>query len=402
MKNRKALKISIFTILLVVIICISSFKLYEYYKIKNAKIEVILSDNLSLEFLEEKKVSDFITYINGTIENDYIIDSTKIGNKEIKFTFINNDNIKLNYSFDIKVVDTTPPLIWLNNTYNVAQGSNINLVDKILCGDNYDNSPNCYIDGDYDLNKVGKYPLTFNAIDSSNNKTEKNFTLNVYEPNKNPNTQTKRERVLFSDAIKNYKNENTKIGLDISAWQGDVDYKKLKEVGVEFVILRIGRTKGINGEPYIDDKFIQNISRANEEGIDVGIYYYSFANSEKSAEYEANWVLNQIKNYKVSLPIAFDWEEWENYNEYKLSFYNLTNTAESFIKTVEKAGYSGMLYSSKTYLENMWMKRDYKVWLAHYTNKTDYEGEYVFWQMCNTGEVDGIKGNVDIDIMYKK
>ena len=394
---------SIFIIILLVLILIIGFisvKIYNIYRIKNAKIEIVLSDDLTLEFLTEKKVSDFIKSINGTIVDDYEIDSTVVGTKKIEFKFINDDNIKLNYSFDIEIVDKTPPLIWLSGTYSVSKGSSIKLEDKILCGDNYDNTPNCYIEGEYDLNKVGKYPLVFNAIDSSNNKSIKKFTLNVYDPKESPNNPVVRDRVLFSDVIKNYKTSNTKIGLDISAWQNDVDYKKLKNSGVEFVILRIGRTQGINGSPYMDDKFIQNIKRANEEGIDVGIYYYSFANTKEKAREEANWVLEQIKDYKVTLPIAFDWEEWSNYNEYKLSFFNLTNTALEFMNTIEDAGYKSMLYSSKTYLENMWLEKDYDVWLAHYTNKTDYKGDYIFWQMCNTGKVDGINGNVDIDIMY--
>ena len=74
--------------------------------------------------------------------------------------------------------------------------------------------------------------------------------------------------------------------------------------------------------------------------------------------------------------------------------------AEEFIKTVEKKGYKGMLYSSKAYLEDIWLKNNNIIWLAHYTKQTDYEGAYMFWQMCSNGRIDGINGDVDIDIMY--
>ena len=93
---------SIFIIILLVVILIIGFisvKIYDIYRIKNAKIEIVLSDDLTLEFLTEKKVSDFIKSINGTIIDDYEIDSTVVGTKKIEFKFINDDNIKLNYSF---------------------------------------------------------------------------------------------------------------------------------------------------------------------------------------------------------------------------------------------------------------------------------------------------------------
>jgi len=79
----------------------------------------------------------------------------------------------------------------------------------------------------------------------------------------------------------------------------------------------------------------------------------------------------------------------------------LTEIAKSYLSVIEDAGYEGMLYSSKNYLENVWYKTKYPVWLAHYTDKTNYEGEYKVWQLCANGRVSGINGNVDINVMYK-
>ena len=395
------LKNVLISIVIFIFVLILSIFFYNYYRIKNAKIEITLVNNLNLEFSDKKKVSDFIKSINGKIIDDYIIDSTTLGEKKITFDFINDDNIKVQYSFKINVVDTVSPVVWLENSYNITKGNNIDLAQKILCGDNYDSNPNCYIEGQYDFNTVGSYPLVFNAIDNSGNKTTKEFVLNVYEPASSNNSNNEKTYTYFDDVISTYKNDNTKIGIDVSSWQGDIDFEKIKNAGVEFIIIRVGGTRGTNGEYFLDSKFKRNIEEANKYDIDVGIYFYSYSNSIEGAIKDARWVIKQIKDHKVTLPIAFDWEEWNYFNDYNLSFFGLTSMANAFLDTVKKAGYDGMLYSSKTYLENIWLDTTYDIWLAHYVPKTSYNGKFKFWQICNNGRINGINGDVDIDIMYK-
>lgn len=386
---------------LVIIIGISSYFLINYLRVKNAVIKVTLDDTLETEFLSDVKVSDFISDINGTIVDDYVIDTTDIGKKKIEFEYINDDNIKVKYDYEINVVDNVAPLIWLNNSYTVNVGSDVSLTDKILCGDDTDPNPTCEVIGEYNMNEAGTYPLVFKATDNSGNVTEKEFNLIVREPKSSGTSSgSVSTKTLFSEVVDAHKTENTEIGLDISKWQGDVDFNALKEAGVEFVIIRVGTSSGINGENLVDSKFEQNIKGANTAGIPVGVYFYSYANSEDRAISDALWVLEQIKDYKVDLPIAFDWENWSFYNEFNLSFFGLSSMADSFVKTVRDAGYEGMLYSSKNYLEDIWFKGDYPVWLAHYTTKTNYEGDYEFWQLCNNGRVAGINGDVDINIRY--
>lgn len=382
------------------LLLILSYFLYNYFRIKYAKIEVTLVENLTLEFSEKKHVSDYITSINGKIIDDYIIDSTKLGNKEVAFTFINDDHIKVKYSYIIEVVDTVEPLIWLGSSYSVAVGSDINLTDKILCGDNYDNRPNCYIEGDYDLNTVGIYPLVFKAIDSSGNEESVAFDLNVYQPSNTVSPPTSKTVTHFSDIVSKHKNESTKIGIDVSSWQGEIDFEKIKNAGVEFIIVRVGGTKGTNGAYFLDKQFKRNMEEANQYGIDVGIYFYSYSDSLEGAKKDAEWVIEQIRDYKVTLPIAFDWEEWAYFNDYNMSFFGLTNMADVFLSTIEASGYQGMLYSSKLYLEKVWLETDYDIWLAHYTGQTNYEGPYKIWQLCDNGKIDGIDGFVDINVMY--
>ena len=399
MKNKKLILI-ISLVVGIILLSVGGFLLYKYIEIKNAVVKVVLKDNLEADFVDTLKVSSFIESINGKIVNDYYLNTDSLGKKKIDFEYINDDGIKIKYNYEINVVDREAPLIWLGKSYNVTRGSEDNLIDKIMCGDNYDNNPECVIEGDYNLDNVGSYNLVFKATDSSGNVSKKKFILNVNEASSKKESNGVKSVTEFSDVIKNYKNDNTQIGIDVSKWQGDIDFSKLKSAGVEFVIIRIGSSTGINGENFIDSKFIQNIKNANSVGIPVGVYFYSYANSVDRAISDAKWIIENIKDYKVELPIAFDWENWGSFNTYELSFFGLTNMAKRFMDTVKDAGYDAMLYSSKTYLENIWMSVDYPVWLAHYTKNTNYAGDYSYWQICSNGRVDGINGDVDIDIRY--
>ena len=109
----------------------------------------------------------------------------------------------------------------------------------------------------------------------------------------------------------------------------------------------------------------------------------------------------KIKGYDIDLPIVYDWESWSFYNEFNQSFYSLSLSAKSFLDVVNEAGYEGLLYSSKNYLEKVWFDIGYDIWLAHYTEQTSYTGDYTYWQLCSNGKVDGISGRVDINIYYK-
>lgn len=399
-------KIVIFLVILI-ILGVSGTFYYNYREtkkqeelIKNAKIEISTIDNLDIEFLTKLKVSDLITSINGKIVDDYIVDTKKVGKKSVDFIFINDDNIRLNYSIDINVVDTVPPLIWNSSNYTIVKGKKFDY-SNVLCGDNYDSSPVCSVVGDYDTNKIGSYKLEFKGVDSSGNETLEPFTLNVVA-SLPPTKPTNKEIVYkdFSDIVKNYKTDKTKIGIDVSSWQGDIDFAALKNAGVEFVIIRVGGNTGTEKDNFVDKTFSYNIEEANKYGIDVGLYFFSYANSKEHAIKDAKWLLDVIKDYDVNLPIAFDWENWNYYNSYNLSFYELTEMAEAFLDTISKEGYKGMVYGSKTYLENMWLETNYPIWVAQYNSSLSYNGDYILWQICDNGKVEGINGAVDVDIMY--
>lgn len=367
-----------------------------------------LIENLKVPVYSKVKVKDLIASIDGKVITNKTLNTEELGKQEVSFVYENEENKEKRGVFTIDVVDEEKPLVWLSGSYSARVGSNLNLEDEIFCADNYDSNPTCKIEGTYDLNTAGTYNLTYVATDSNKNEERINFTLNVYEPAPATTTQTpapaeEREEVVtaFNDVVATHKDENTEIGIDVSKWQGDIDFKKVKDAGATFVMIRVGSQQGVDGEYVLDPYFKQNIENALVNDLKVGVYFYSYANSKKEARKQATWVLDQIKDYELTLPIAFDWECYNSFNQMELSLFGLNEVAESFLEKVEDKGYDGMLYGSKNYLNSIWKYHDYDVWLAHYTDQTDYDSHYVMWQLCQDGRIDGINTAVDINVLYK-
>ena len=402
-KNKQKIIILIF---LLIVVIITALIIYLNNRIIDDNSGFILKENLTSEIYYETKIEDYIDKIEGKILEKPKIDNKKLGKQELEFIYLNKDNKKRRGTFEIEIVDTEKPLVWLNNNYNTQKGKEIDLEKQIMCVDNYDNKPLCQIEGTYDINTEGTYDLTYIAKDSSNNTFQKDFTLTVYEPVTNQNTnknqiQSEPSYTDFTEVINNYKTEDNEIGIDVSKWQGDIDFKKVKDAGASFVMIRVGSQKGTKGEYIIDPYFKQNIENALNNDLKVGIYFYSYADSKKEAKKQANWIIKQIKDYDIELPIVFDFESFDAFNEMELSIFGLNEIANAFIETINNAGYKGVLYGSKNYLNAIWKYHTSPVWLAHYTSQTNYEGKYFMWQMCDDGKIDGIDGYVDIDILYK-
>ena len=157
----------------------------------------------------------------------------------------------------------------------------------------------------------------------------------------------------------------------------------------------------IDGELYIDPYFKTNIENALKNNLDVGVYFYSNANSIEKAKQEIEYVLNLIKDYDIKLGIAYDWENFTRFNSYNISLHTLNKMATTFLEETKNKGYKPILYSSKYYLENIW-NLNYDTWVAQYADKNTYQKDYVMWQQCSDGKIDGILVYVDIDIMYLK
>ena len=192
------------------------------------------------------------------------------------------------------------------------------------------------------------------------------------------------------------------VGIDVSVWQGDINFKKVKEAGAEFVMIRIGFGHDSKNNIVMDSKFKNNIKNAKEEGLLVGIYFYSYAKTIDEAKKQASWIIQELNGINLDLPITFDWESWTYFDDYQLNFLDINNIAKAFMDECIKAGYDSMLYSSLNYLNKVWNLKEYKTWLAHYTKKTTYENDYLIWQSSSTGSINGINGAVDLDVLYKK
>lgn len=188
-------------------------------------------------------------------------------------------------------------------------------------------------------------------------------------------------------------------GIDVSKYQGNINFKKVKDAGVQFVIIRIGYGQY---ESQKDEKFEANYEGFREVGIPVGVYLYSYAKSVNDAKKEANTVLKWLNGRELNLPVYYDIEDKSQIN---LGKGTLTNMCEAFCDTIEKAGYWAGVYTNKyfftTYLDYEKLEEKYTIWVAQYNDTNTYRGKYDMWQYTSSGKVNGISGNVDMDILYR-
>lgn len=379
---------------------------------KNKEPHIIYTDALLDEKIKVEK-EFIIEYGKIGYLKDYIsITDAKFKNAEIKYDDLGEIKVNFSYTNDLgknyryikfNVVDTTKPYISVPSYKMVQVNSDIDFINDFFCADNHDKDVERKLQGDYDLGTIGTYKAKYIATDISGNSSEKDITIDVVEtiPKKpNNNNQEPINYINYSDIYSEYKNSNTKIGIDISRWQGDVDFDLLKENNVEFIMIRLGGQDGIDGDYYIDSKYKRNIEEATKRGFDVGVYFYSYAYTNEEAIKQAKFVLDNLKEYKLTLPIVFDWECWNKFNDMHISLYDITKVQDTFLNYVEKKGYKSSRYGSKNYLTNVWQDSKHYTWLAHYVLNTNYEGEYFMWQRCDTGKIPGINGAVDVDILY--
>ena len=310
----------------------------------------------------------------------------------------NQKQVMENTATQTETQDITPPIIVLNDIYVVETGYDKNLVDVIMSADDIDPNPKREIIGEYDVNTAGEYLLTYKIEDSAGNITTKDFTLRVRD-----DYSYTEDDIYFEDAVNQYKTDSTKLGIDVSKWQGEIDWEKVAAEGVEFVIIRMGYQDGFDGEVLIDPYFEQNIQGCMQNNLPVAVYLSSYAKTVEEAENQAIWLCENLSNYNYDgLTIAFDWENWSSFNKLGLSLTDINSMADCFMDACVNKGYQSILYSSKTYLENVWQNtKQYPVWLANYVSQTTYEGSYKIWQFCQTGIIDGISGYVDINVMYE-
>lgn len=194
-------------------------------------------------------------------------------------------------------------------------------------------------------------------------------------------------------------------GIDVSKHNGDIDFKKVKDSGFDFVFLRIAyRGYGKQGNLKQDEMWTENIKKAKEAGLKVGAYVFSQAQTEEEALVEAKFAIEVLGNEKLDLPLVFDPETIKNHvaRTDNVTGEQFTKNAIAFMEEVKKYGLDTAFYSNmvwEDYYFDMEKLKDYKVWYADYNNKPQTPYDFTYWQFSEKGYVDGVEGEVDLNVM---
>lgn len=209
----------------------------------------------------------------------------------------------------------------------------------------------------------------------------------------------KNGRMTYNDtSVKTY------TGIDVSVFQGDIDWDAVKNDGIDFVMLRIGYrgygTKGIMGE---DANFRKNYEGAKKVGLKLGVYFFSQAVTEKEAEEEAVFVVNALNGCNIDYPVAYDWEFVESGEARTngMTSEAITACAKAFCSVIAEAGYKPIIYfncETGYFSYELPLVKDIDFWLAEYYDTPSFYYNYKVWQYSKKGSVDGIKGDVDLNI----
>lgn len=196
----------------------------------------------------------------------------------------------------------------------------------------------------------------------------------------------------------------SRFGIDVSKWNGDIDWDKVKADGVEFVMIRCGYRGTTMGSLIEDPNFLVNIRGAKAAGLDVGVYFFTQAINEVEAVEEASMVIALCEGYELDYPVMIDSEgAGGNGRADSLDVETRTKVCKAFCETIENAGYEAGVYASRSwYNANLEVNKleKYRIWLAEYRSTPLYSGYYDMWQYTSKGKVDGIEGNVDLNISY--
>ena len=214
--------------------------------------------------------------------------------------------------------------------------------------------------------------------------------------------------LVSNDGKMKYYSDGKKIsylGVDISRYQKDVDFEALKSDGIDFVMLRVGARGYKTGEIQIDEYFHENIKKATEAGLDIGVYFFSQAVTQEEAIEEAQLVLDNIKEYEILYPIAYDMEFIENDTARveTLTRDERTTVAAAFLNHINNAGYTPMLYGDTEWFVKRIDVAKFNascIWLAEEADIPKYPYRYEMWQYTTQGQVRGINGFVDLNISF--
>lgn len=197
------------------------------------------------------------------------------------------------------------------------------------------------------------------------------------------------------------------LGIDVSKFQGSIDWETVAQAGVQFAVIRLGLRGYGSGELNMDDRFYANLEGAKQQGLRTGVYFFSAAVDEQEAIEEADYVLQAIEGYEIDMPIVFDTEPifYDKARTDDLTPGQLTAITRAFCNRIKEAGYTPMIYANaKRYTTVLHLDQlsEYELWLADYRQAPDFPYRFKMWQFTETGSVPGIGGAVDIDLYFEE
>ena len=227
-------------------------------------------------------------------------------------------------------------------------------------------------------------------------KTEEQVDAMAEDAGRKNNTQNQNEPTELR------KIANAKLGIDVSRWNEEIDWNKVKNAGINYAILRVGYRGSVTGVLVEDWYYKKNIEGAAAAGVPVGLYFFTQAVNEVEAVEEASMVLSQIKGYKITYPVFIDVESSGGRAD-GLDSGTRTRVINAFCQTIQNGGYRAGIYANKTWLAqkmNISALSGYKIWLAQYNTQVTYGGRYDMWQYSDKGSISGISGKVDMNLSY--
>ncbi len=197
------------------------------------------------------------------------------------------------------------------------------------------------------------------------------------------------------------------LGVDVSYYQKEIDWQAVRDAGITFAMIRVGYRGYSGGTIGLDERFTENIAGALAAGLRVGVYFFSQAVDEIEAEEEAQFVLAQIADYDITMPIMFDWEDAavEGARTETVTAQTLTACAEAFCRTIEAAGYTPGIYFSQHMgyqRVNLGKLQDAVFWLAEYNAVPTFFYRFEMWQYTDAGKIPGIETAVDLNLWFEK
>lgn len=212
------------------------------------------------------------------------------------------------------------------------------------------------------------------------------------------------EDFVYEDGYLTCTAGKTRLGVDVSEHQQQVDWQQVADAGMEFAFVRLGYRGYTEGGVYEDEYAAANLTGARDAGLQVGAYFYSQAVTVEEAQEEARFCMDFLKDHKIDLPVVFDWEYVSaDARTGQMDRQTLTACAEAFCQIIEKAGYDSMIYFNPhiagDYLDLLALE-DYGFWLSQYDDGMDFPYRVDFWQYTPSGSVPGISGDTDINLWF--